>query len=450
MSKTTIRILVAALTLLVLAALITGGIRRHRERLQEAAFQQAVQAAEALYAAGSYTEARDAFLALSLTDRAKDCDTQLQKRALAEAEALLQNGQYRKAREAFLALGDFENAAERLPACDYAEAQALMADGRFADAFPILEALGDYPGAEELNEKAHGALYDKAREAAYACRVEEAAALFDQLGDYRDAALIRRRCQERMEHLLSDDREPVRYSEYAGSDIGTGTLYWHRVGQVFVPRDAGPETRCMIFFPGGYDESLPNAYMGEMIYAQDPPNAIMLFCHTNGFYTMADKVEDCYQVLEQAGIENNVFLHDLVLCGASNGAYPACRAAAWLYENHALPANHVVSFDAGNHWAMLDSFLTPAECDITAEAGTRFLLLEGAGIGMNVRAIELLVAHGNDVTIAKCARDGHEQIPLDGVRLGIVDWTLGKGERPDSDNYSYYPLDPSSTYPAGT
>ncbi len=443
MSKTAIIILVAALSLLVVAAVIVGGVR-HREELQ---IQQAVDAAEALYAAGDYDAAREAFLSLEMPERAADCVTQKRKLALAAAEKLLAEGNFLDAREAFLALGDFENAAERVPACDFARAESLVENERYTEAFALLEELGEYPGARELSGQAHEDLYAKAMEETLACRMDTAIELWNELGDYRDSENLRARCQERIVHMVEGTDEPVRYSEFAGTDLGTGTLYWHRVGQIFVPRDAGPETRCLIFFPGGFDESLPNAYMGEMIYDRDPPNAIMLFVHANGLYDIEDKAEDCYRVLEQAGIENDVFLHGLVLCGASNGAYTASRAAALIRENHGLPADAVLTFDAGNHWAMLQYFLTPEECDVTAKAGTRFMLLEEAGIGMNVRAIELLVAHGNDVTVARCAEDGHEQIIYDAIRYGMIDWALGRGELPQNSNYAYYPLDPSSTYP---
>ena len=445
MSKTAIRILIAALALLVLAAVAVGGIRFWRERQ----YRQAVDAAEALYTAGDYAAAKEAFLSLELPDRAADCDAQTKKLALAAAEKLLSEGQFAEAKEAFLALGDFENAPERALACDYAKAEHFVESERYAEAFALLEELGEYPGAKELSELAHETLYTRALEETYACHMDEAIELFNELGDYRDGALMKERCRERILKMVAGGNEPINYAEYAGSDIGAGKLYWHRLGQIYVPKDAGPETKCMIFFPGGYDESLPNGYMTEMIYEKDPPNAIMLFSYTNGFYSMADKIEDCYQALEQAGIENNVFLHDLVLCGASNGAYTACRAAAQLYEEHGLRASHVLTFDAGLHWELEDYILTPEECASTAKAGTSFVLLESGGVGMNKRAIELLVAHGNDVTVAECVGGGHEQIILDAIRYGMIDWALGKGSRPVNDNYTYYPLDPTSTYPVG-
>ena len=31
----------------------------------------------------------------------------------------------------------------------------------------------------------------------------------------------------------------------------------------------------------------------------------------------------------------------------------------------------------------------------------------------------------------------------------MIDWALGRGERPVNSNYKYYPLDRSSTYPYG-
>lgn len=445
MSKTWIKILLAFLFLLAAAALAVGAWRAGVEHNH----QQAVVAAEALYTEGHYAEAREAFLALEMNDRADDCDEQVRRLAYEAAEALLQQEKFAEAKEAFRALGDYRDAAAMVTACDFVRAGTLVRDGNYGDAIRLLQELGEYPGAAELIAKTQEALYVKAREATYACRMDEAIALWNDLGEFRDSANLRQRCQERIVHMVEGTEAADEFSQYVGADIGTGTLYWHRVGQIFVPKDAGPETKCLIFFPGGYDESLPNAYMGEMIYDPTPPNAIMLFVHSNGFYNMADKVEDCYRALEQAAIHHNIFLHDLVLLGASNGAYIASRAAAWLYENHGLPATCVMTFDAGSHWAMLDYFLTPEECDVTAGIGTRFMLLEEAGIGMNVRAIELLVAHGNNVTVARCLEDGHEQIIYDAIRYGMVDWALGEGQLPNNANYSYHPLDPSSTYPVG-
>ena len=60
----------------------------------------------------------------------------------------------------------------------------------------------------------------------------------------------------------------------------------------------------------------------------------MVFCYANGYGSFEAKAEDSYKVLEQAAMENNVFLHDIALIGASNGAYTAAHTAAWLYENH--------------------------------------------------------------------------------------------------------------------
>ena len=272
---------------------------------------------------------------------------------------------------------------------------------------------------------------------------------WNELGDYRDSMKLKQRCLDRIVAMAEGTDEPVNYSEYAGYDLGKGILYYHRLGLIYVPKDAGPETSCLIFYPGGYDEALANNYLTEYVYAPDPPNAIMLLCYANGYGHVADKVEDSYRALEQAAIENNVFLHDLVLCGASMGAYTACQGAAILYENHGLAAKRVMTFDAGMHWEVESHVMTPEQCDSTAKAGTRFYLFEFGGVGMNKRAIELMVAHGNDVTVVECAGGGHYGIITDAIEYGMIDWALGRGERPVNSNYKYYPLDRSSTYPYG-
>ncbi|MBQ9685303.1 MAG: hypothetical protein IJV41_01985 [Oscillospiraceae bacterium] len=434
-------IILAALA--VLAALGYGGARWHQNKVWE----ENLAAAQSCYEAGDYAAAKEWFQKNGMTDEMADCDAQLarlQKEAdYASAERLLAEGKYLDARDAFLTLGETQRAQD----CDYARALSMLEAERYDEAIALLEALGDYPGAADTITRMKDALYDKALEATYACRMDEAIALWNQLGDYRDAVTLCRRCNERIVTMAQGNVEPVRYPGYTGMDIGSGTLYWHRVGEVYVPKEVGPETRCMIFFPGGYDESLPNNYMTEYIYSDSPPNAIMLFCYANGLYHMPDKIEDAYRVLEEAALENDVFIHDLVLCGASNGAYTACMTAAQLYEDHGVCASYVLTFDAGMHWQIESQNLSPEQCDSAAAAGTAFLLLEGGGVGMNVRAIELMVAHGVDVTVVECAAAGHYGIIYDAMAYGMIDWTLGQGDRPENSNYTYYKLDRNSTYP---
>lgn len=449
MRKKTKHILAAVilLLLLTLGGLVGWRIRKDRQ------YEKALQTAAEYRAAGHYLDARDFYLSLDLREEAAECEAlrveQEKENAYAAAEALLDSGSFLDAKDAFLALGDFEDSALRAQECDYRRAEDYAQNDRFSEAISLLESLTDYPEAETLLDTCRDTLYDRALEATYACRLDEAVQRWNELGDYRDSMKIKQRCLDRIVAMAEGTDEPVNYSEYAGTDLGRGILYYHRLGLIYVPKDAGPETGCMIFYPGGYDEALANNYLTEYVYAPDPPNAIMLLCYANGYGHVADKVEDSYRALEQAAIENNVFLHDLVLCGASMGAYTACQGAAILYENHGLAAKRVLTFDAGMHWEVESHVMTPEQCDSTAKAGTQFYLLEFGGVGMNKRAIELMVVHGNDVTIVECAGGGHYGIITDAIEYGMIDWALGRGDRPVNSNYKYYPLDRNSTYPYG-
>lgn len=450
MVSKTIKIVLAVI--LVLALLGLGAVVGWRV-WNDRQYRLALETANTLYTSGRYAEAREAFLALGMEEEAAACETELARieteNAYAAAEMLLASGNYLDAKDAFLALGDYADAALRAQECDYRRAEDYARQDRLQEAISLLGTLTDYPGASELMDTCRDSLYDLALEATYACRMDEAVQRWNELGDYRDSLRLKQRCLDRIVTMAERTDEPVNYSEYAGTDLGKGILYYHRLGLIYVPKDAGPETGCMIFYPGGYDEALSNNYLTEYVYSPDPPNAIMLLCYANGYGHVADKVEDSYRALEQAAIENNVFLHDLVLCGASMGAYTACQGAAILYENHGLPAKMVMTFDAGMHWEVESHVMSPEQCDSTAKAGTRFLLLEFGGVGMNKRAIELMVVHGNDVTIVECAGGGHYGIITDAIEYGMIDWALGRGERPVNSNYKYFPLDRNSTYPYG-
>lgn len=429
-----------ALGLLLCLGLGFFALRSAREKRAQ---DEALQAAESLYAAGDYAAAEKAFLSLGLPERAEACVTEQKRAALRAAEALMDAGEYLAARDAFLALGDFENAPARAKDCERLRAEKLLKEERFDEALALLQELGE----EDALENARAALYDRALAATYACRMDEAIKLWNLLGDYRDGPALLQRCLRRVAAMAAGTDEPVNYAPYAGQQLAAGKLYYHRIGLVYVPDDAGPETRCMIFYPGGFDEALPNAYLTEYVNEADPPNAIMVLCYANGYYSMPEKIDDSFGVLEQAALENGVFVHDLTLCGASNGAYTACRAASQLYESIGLTNTRVLTFDAGMHWEV-DQVLTPEECELAAQAGTEFVLLENGGVGMNKHAIALMVAHGCDVTVVECAAGGHYGIIYDAISYGMIDWALGKGGRPVNDNYSYHPLNRQSTYPA--
>ncbi len=447
------RIVKWTLCVLLLILLTAAGVFVVTKRVRMQERQEAITEAQALADAGDYAAAQAAYETLGMAEEAARCEEQLEleekRERLHQAETLLADGAYLDARDAFLSLGDFEDAAQRARESDFRRAGAMLAEGRYREGISLLEELEDWPGAADAIAEAREAQYEKALEATYACRMDEAIALWDELGDYRDGPRLRDRCLARVAAMAAGTDEPIRASEYSGKDLGGGTLYWVRLGLVYVPKDAGPETRCMIFWPGGYDEALSNNYLSEYANSPDLPNAIMLLCYANGYSDPELKIEDCYRTLEQAGIENNVFLHDLVLCGASMGAYTACQGAAEIYRDHGLAARYVLTFDAGNHWEEPSRIMTPEQCDAAAEAGTSFMLLEFGGIGMNKRAIELMVAHGNDVTIVEVAEGGHYSIITDAMRAGMIDWALGKGARPDNGNYRYIPLDRNSTYPRG-
>jgi len=241
----------------------------------------------------------------------------------------------------------------------------------------------------------------------------------------------------------------VNYSEYAGQDVGTGRMFWHRLGLIYVPYECNAETTAMIFFPGGYDQSLANGYMTDYLsgWYGSLPNAIMLFCFSNGYGDFEAKAADAHAALEQAAMENNVFVHDLALIGASNGAYTAAHAAVWLYENHGISVKNVVTLDAGQHWESHMPVLSGDECDVMAKCGTKFLLVEGDGVGMNKLAIQTMVAHGMDVTVAHVQNYGHYSVIYDAMEQGIFSWAMSAAQLPQNDNYTYYRLDRDSSYP---
>ena len=434
-------IIIIVCVLLALAALAFGGIRLREKLIYDKG--------EELLQAGLYTEASAEFEKIGRQDKMDECAYAYTLSRLDRAQKLMESGRLEEAKAELVILGDFENAADILLECEFRMALELKENGSYSEAMHLLNRLEGHPDAPAQLEEIRELLYQQALSLAYECRLDEAMPIFTELGDYKDSKALYRRCSDRIVALLSEWEEPVNYAEYAGMDLGGGTLYWHRIGLVYVPHEAGPETTAMIFFPGGYDQSLANGYMTDYLYGYygELPNSLMVFCYANGYGSFEAKAEDAYKVLEQAAMENNIFLHDIALIGASNGAYTAAHTAVWLYENKGIAVKNVVTLDAGQHWESFMPVLSTEDCDLMAKTGTAFTLVEGDGVGMNKLAIQTMVAHRMDVTIAHVRDYGHYSVIYDAMKYGIFNWAMGEGERPEHDNYRYIKLDKDSTYP---
>lgn len=435
------KILIAIVILWVLFCLVYGGML-WREML---IFNKGSE----LLAQGEYAAAKAEFEKIGEAEKMAECDHAYTMSRLEQAEELMESGALEEAKAELVLLGDFENAPELLLECEYRKAKKLKDEGRITEALDLAERLYAHPEATALLEEIQGLIYDEALQLTYECRLDEAMALYVKIPGYKDADTLHKRCSDRIVRMVSEWSEPVNYAEYAGMDLGSGTLYWHRIGLVYVPHDAGPETTAMVFFPGGYDQSLANGYMTDYLYGyyHKLPNALMVFCYANGYGSFETKAEDAYNVLEQAAMENNIFLHDIALIGASNGAYTAAHMAVWLYENQGIAPAHVLTLDAGQHWESFMPVLSTEECDLMAQAGTGFTLVEGDGVGMNKLAIQTMVAHHMDVTIAHVRDYGHYSVIYDAMKYGLFNWVMGDGERPEHDNYTYIALNKDSTYP---
>lgn len=435
------KILIAIVILWVLFCLVYGGML-WREML---IFNKGSE----LLAQGEYAAAKAEFEKIGEAEKMAECDHAYTMSRLERAAELMESGALEEAKAELVLLGDFENAPELLLECEYRKARKLKDEGRITEALDLAERLDAHPEATALLEEIQGLIYDEALQLTYECRLDEAMALYVKIPGYKDADTLHKRCSDRIVRMVSEWSEPVNYAEYAGMDLGSGTLYWHRIGLVYVPHEAGPETTAMVFFPGGYDQSLANGYMTDYLYGyyHELPNALMVFCYANGYGSFETKAEDAYNVLEQAAMENNIFLHDIALIGASNGAYTAAHMAVWLYENQGIAPAHVLTLDAGQHWESFMPVLSTEECDLMAQAGTGFTLVEGDGVGMNKLAIQTMVAHHMDVTIAHVRDYGHYSVIYDAMKYGLFNWVMGDGERPEHDNYTYIALNKDSTYP---
>ncbi len=407
-----------------------------------------IKQGEEYLSAGDFSAAMACFEKAGDEQKMAECEYAYALSRLDRAAQLMESGRLELAKAELVLMGDFENAPELLLECEYRMAIEMKDAGEYSQALDLAKRLDEHPKAAALIDEIQELIYQDALALTYECRMDEAKALYVKIPGYRDADSLYKRCLDRIAHMETGWSEPVNYSEYAGQNVGSGKMYWHRLGLIYVPYDCDAATTAMIFFPGGYDQALANGYMTDYIngWYGELPNAIMLFCFSNGYGDFDAKIADAHAALEQAAMENNVFLHDVALIGASNGAYTAAHGAVWLYENQGISVKKLVTLDAGQHWESFMPVLSTDECDVMAETGTKFLLVEGDGVGMNKLAIQTMVAHGMDVTIAHVQNYGHYSVIYDAMEQGIFSWAMGGSELPVNDNYTYYKLDRNSSY----
>lgn len=150
--------------------------------------KKAYDAAQSLFAAGSYEDAINAFTALGTYENSAEMVMESKYQI---ALGILEQKNYVGAENAFLALGDYRNCAEMVLESRYQAAVAKLHQNDFSNAEKAFLALGTYKDSAELAKQAqNGPLEEKYQSAlAYVDQQKFGSAykLFSDLGDYKDS-----------------------------------------------------------------------------------------------------------------------------------------------------------------------------------------------------------------------------------------------------------------------
>lgn len=438
MNNKAIRIILSAVLVIALGsgiAFLVGQIRSVRLSTE----------ASRLISQGEYEKARDIFLKLGDNNMVTRCDELIEHRTYLDAKALIASGEFEAAKDLLMTVPGHLDADALITECDYLSACKLENEGEYLTALSLFTALGSYSDSENRLSEVREKLYAQGIELANNCDFSRALTIFDALGGYLDSGTMAGRCLAR---ISMSDGSGGKITDAANlfASFPTGNLYIADIGYVFIPENCCDTTEFLIFFPGGRDIEEPRDYIYNCIETSSE-NTVILFLYKNGLYDMSSKAEDALNTLRRAADECAVTLKAPLLCGTSMGAYPAMHAAAYYYENHSLSVPKVLCFDAGVDWEDTELTLSAYECRLLAEAGTEFWLFEQYGVGMNREGINLMAASGCNVTMMVCANQDHNSILYDAINCGMINWAFSRREAIKSDNYTYVPLDPYSTYP---
>lgn len=403
--------------------------------------------AQSLYAAGSYAEAMHAFEDMGWLKQRDYCLEKLEEEEYRAAQELMRKENYIAAAAAFDAMGKYQDSQALAETCRYEQAKLLIGSKSYYGAAKLMSLIPEHPGVTELMDSIRPELYSQAVNATYSGEMEKAIEMWLMVGEYEDSSVFLLRCQRRQALLEADSTPKVLLFEQIHEKLDTATVYYTKLGDLYVPDECDKDTRFLVYFPGSYDQELPNGYYSLFMHSS-APNAIMLFLDANGWYDMKGKCEEIYKLFELTATEKQLFIHDMVVCGASLGVYPALQCVDFMFEYCGIPVRRALLFEAGLGWSVEDHLLTASQIEAVAAAGTELYLFQAWGVGMGKTAIRDMVNGGCKVIMVPCENAVHNDYPYDAVRLGIMDWSLSEGNPPEAGNYTYIPLSPGSTYGA--
>jgi tetratricopeptide (TPR) repeat protein len=196
-----VAIVLAAATavLILLFTVIMPAIRSYQAKLLQ---DQEYEAAVALYNAGEFERARNAFSQLigykDSSSYLNKCKKAINDQDYDAALALYNNGKYQEAMSSFKSLNGYKDSKEMIEKCqtiindqNYDAALALYNDGKYQEALSSFRSLNGYRDSKEMIEKCQTGIkdqnYDAALELYYAGQYDKAIAAFEALNGYRDS-----------------------------------------------------------------------------------------------------------------------------------------------------------------------------------------------------------------------------------------------------------------------
>ena len=426
--------IIAALVLLGAVAQICRICRSELRREQ----------AEALMEAGAYAHAREIFDGIRDTEGVARCDALQAEEDYQEGLRLLQAGNYDGARQLLASLGSYKDTAVLLAACGWQEALALEDTDALMEAHRGFQPLGRHSACQDATNQVGERLFTLAEELAADFELEEACAIWEELGNYASSALLLQRGRRAIDWAAAPEEERllVPANRYLSKTLEN--VYVCEQAYLVVPEECSSETRFFLYFPGGRDEEMSVDYL--LYYMMNPsPNTLAVFMRKNGLDHMREKTRQAIDLLDQAAAECGVFAREIVVAGSSLGAYPAMHSVVFSCEEYGIRTDCVLSLDAGSDWMEEELLLDEAECRKAARIGTEFYLFESPWVGMNRDGIRLMVNTGNRVTMVGCTFDDHVRISLDAMGMGVVDWAVGDRAQPcNPEIYSFTRLAPDA------
>lgn len=238
---------------------------------------------------------------------------------------------------------------------------------------------------------------------------------------------------------LNNEKDPFEKAIDYDPKMEAGKLWMLDNCFVYIPNSINADTRCMVFFAGGYDGWMLRQDYVQRYLKNMTPNAVMIFYKASFAYRRKELHVNTVEILKSISAKYRWAPQDVVITGSSNGGYSALYVAANLMRDYKIRADKVLILDMGFQWMETGLLIKEAEASPMLEAGTVVYAFSKHDNIYKTEGSRKWLSYGVETIEVVCKNYDHDAITKQAISNGTLSWAIGEREDLDSEIYTLRP-----------